>query len=80
MFEQIHLVAGRRGAEGEDNFHNKLERFSVHAGKNDKILVAHVQRICEAHYTVIQSTVFGKPRILFALLVDRDTVQKRNCT
>ena len=48
-FEQINFVAGRRGAVVEDNFYNKLEKPNVHAGKRDKILSAHVQRICEAH-------------------------------
>jgi len=56
-FEQIILVTGRchGGAVGEDDFYNKLERLSVQVGKKDKILVAHAQRICEAHYTVIRS-------------------------
>jgi len=39
----------------EDDFYNKLERLSVQARKKDKILAAHVQRICEAHDTVIRS-------------------------
>ena len=39
----------------EDDFYNRLERLSVQAGKNDKILAAHVQHICEAHATVIRS-------------------------
>jgi len=56
MFGQINFVAGRRGALVEENFYNKLERLSVQAGKKDKILAAHVQRICEAHDTVIQSS------------------------
>jgi hypothetical protein len=47
-------VAGRRGAVVEDDFDNKLERLNVQAGKKDKILVAHVQRIFEAHDTVIR--------------------------
>jgi len=47
-FEQINFVAGRRGAVVEDDFFNKFERLNVQAGKRDKILVAHVQRICEA--------------------------------
>ena len=55
MFEQINFVAGRRGAVVEDNFYNKLERPSVQAGRRDKILAAHVQRICEAHDTVIRT-------------------------
>ena len=45
MFEQINLVAGRRGAVVEDDFYNKLERLSVQAGKQDRILAAHVQCI-----------------------------------
>jgi len=52
MFEQINFVAGSRGAVVEDDFYNKLEKFNVQAGKRDKILLAHVQRICEAHDTV----------------------------
>ena len=39
----------------KDDFYNKLERLSVQAGKKDKILAAHVQRICEAHDTIIGS-------------------------
>ena len=54
-FEQINLVAGRRGAVAEDDFYTKLERLSVQAGKKDKILAAHVQCICEAHDTVMRS-------------------------
>ena len=48
-------MAGRRVAVVKDDFYKKLERFkfSVQAGKNDRIL-AHVQRICEAHVTVIR--------------------------
>jgi len=53
--EQIIFVAGRRGAVVEDGFYNKLEKLNVQAGKRDKILAAHVQRICEAHDTVIRS-------------------------
>ena len=49
-FEQIYFVAGRCGAVVEDDFYNKLEK--VQAGKRDKILLAHVQRICKAHDTV----------------------------
>ena len=48
-------MAGRCGAVVEDDFHNKVERLSVQAGKKDKILAAHVQRICEVHDTVMQS-------------------------
>jgi len=56
-FEQINFVAGRRGAVVEDDFYNnlKLEKLHVQAGKRDKILLAHVQRICEAHDTVMRS-------------------------
>jgi len=39
----------------EDDFYNKLERLNVQAGKMDKILAAHVQRIYEAHETVMRS-------------------------
>ena len=39
----------------EDDFYNKLEKLNVHAWKRDKILLAHVQRICEAHDTVMRS-------------------------
>jgi len=48
-FEQINFVAGRRGAVVEDDFYNKFEKLNVQAGKRDKILLTHVQRICEAH-------------------------------
>ena len=48
-------MAGRRGAVVEDNFYNKLERLNVQAGKKEKILASHVQRICEAHDTEIRS-------------------------
>ena len=54
-FEQINFVAGRRGAVVEDDFYNKLEKLNVQAGKRDKIMLAHVQRICEAHDTVMRS-------------------------
>jgi len=30
-------------------------KSSMYAGKKDKILLAHVQRICEAHDTVMRS-------------------------
>ena len=52
-FEMINFVAGRRGAVVEDDFYNKLEKHNVQAGKRDKILLAHVQRTCEAHDTVM---------------------------
>jgi len=54
-FEQINFVAGRRGAVVEDDFYNKLEKLNVQAGKRDKIMLAHVQRICKVHDTVMQS-------------------------
>ena len=54
-FEQINFVAGRRGAVVEDDFYNKLEKLNVQAGKRDNILLAHVQRICEVHDTVMRS-------------------------
>jgi len=54
-FEQINFVAGRRGAVVEDDFYNKLEKVNVQAGKRDKNLFAHVQRICETHDTVMRS-------------------------
>ena len=53
--KQINFVAGRRGPVVEDDFYNKFERLSVQVGKKDKILAAHVQRICEAHDTVMWS-------------------------
>jgi len=48
-------VEGFRAAVVEDDFYKKLERLGVQAGKRDKILVAHVQRTCEAHDTIIRS-------------------------
>jgi len=48
-FEQINFVAGR----SEDDFDDKFERLNVQAGKQDKILAAHVQRILAAHDAVI---------------------------
>ena len=45
LVEQINFVAGSCDAVVENDFYNKL----VQAGKKDKILLAHVQRICEAH-------------------------------
>jgi len=54
-FEQIDFVAGRNGAVVEDDFYNKLEKLNVQAGKGDKTLLAHVQRICEAHDTAMRS-------------------------
>jgi len=55
LFEQMNFVTGRRGAVVENDFYNKIKRLSVQEGKMDKILAAHVQRICEAHETVIPS-------------------------
>jgi len=54
-FEQINFVAGRRCAVVEDDFYNKLEKLNAQAGEKDKILLAHVQRICKAHDTVMRS-------------------------
>jgi len=51
MIEHMNFVAGRRGVLVEDDFYDKLNRLNVQAGKKDKILAAHVQRICEAHDT-----------------------------
>jgi len=48
-------VAGRRGAVVADDCYNKLEKLNVQAGEKDKILLAHVQCICEAHDTVMRS-------------------------
>ena len=53
MFEQINFVAGRHGAVVEDDLYNKLQRLNAQAGKRDKIMASHVQRICEAHATVM---------------------------
>jgi len=53
--EQINFVAGKRGVIVEDDFYNKLEKLNVQAGKKDKILLAYVQRICEAHDKVMRS-------------------------
>ena len=44
-FEQINFVAGTRGAVVEDDFYNKPKKLNVQAGKRDKILLVHVQRI-----------------------------------
>jgi len=48
-------VAGRRGALVKKDLYNKLEWLSVQAGKKDKIMAAHVQRICKAHDTAMRS-------------------------
>jgi len=57
-FEQINFVAGRCGAVVlfflKDDFYNKLEKLNVYAGEKDKILLAHVQRIWEAHDIVMR--------------------------
>jgi len=54
-FVQMNFVVGRCGAVVEDDFNKKLNRLSAQVGKRNKILVAHVQRICEVHDTVIWS-------------------------
>ena len=57
-------MAGRRGAVVEDDFYNRLEKLNLQAGKRDKILLAHVQRICQAHDTVMRSycqQIHGSP-------------------
>ena len=48
-------LISRLGAVVENAFYNKLEKLNVQAGEKGKILLAHVQRICEAHDTVMQS-------------------------
>jgi len=53
-FEQINFVAGRCDAVVEDDFYNKLEKLNVRAEKKE-ILLAHVQRICNALETVMRS-------------------------
>ena len=48
----------------EDDFYNKLERLNVKAGEKHKILAAHVQRICQAHDTLMRSyyqQIYGPP-------------------
>jgi len=63
-FEQINFVAGRHGVVVEDDFYNKPEKLNVQAGERDKILLAHVQHICEAHDTVMRSyyqQIHGSP-------------------
>ena len=47
-------MAGRRGTVLEDDFYDKLERLKIQSREKDKILVAHVQRICEAHESYYQ--------------------------
>jgi len=54
-FEEINFVAGRRCAVVEDDFYDKLDKLNVQAGEKDKILLAHVQRMCEAHDSVMRS-------------------------
>ena len=39
----------------EDDFYNKLGKLNVQAEKRDTILLVHLQRICEAHDTVMRS-------------------------
>ena len=39
----------------EDDFYDKLEKLNVQAGEKEKILLAHVQRICEAHDTIMRT-------------------------
>jgi len=53
--EQINFVAGRRGEVVEDDFYNKLKKLNVQAGKRDKNLLAHVQRISKVHDIVMRS-------------------------
>ena len=48
-------MASRRGAVVEEAFYDKIDKLNVQAGKMDKILAAHVQRICKAHETVMRS-------------------------
>ena len=48
-------MAGRCGTVVENNFYKKLEKLNVQTGKRNKILLAHVQCICEAHDTVMRS-------------------------
>ena len=48
-------MAGRRGEVVEDDFYNKLKKLNVQAGKRDKNLLAHVQRICKVHDIVMRS-------------------------
>ena len=54
-FQQINFVAGRCGVVVEDGFYNKRKKLNVRAGKKDKILLEHVQRICEEHGTEMRS-------------------------
>ena len=53
------LWQGISGAVVDDDFYNKLEKLKVQARKKNKtlmmILLALVQRICEAHDTVTRS-------------------------
>jgi len=58
-FKQINFVEGSRGAVVEDDFYNKLEKLNVQAGDKDRILFAHVHRICEAHDTIMQKKHTG---------------------
>jgi len=54
-FEHSDFITGWFGTVVEFFFYNKLKRLNVQAGKKYKILPAHVQRICEAHDTVMRS-------------------------
>jgi len=57
-FKQINFVAESHGAVVEDDFYNKFERLNVQAGRKDKILAAHVQRICEAHDILLSANTW----------------------
>jgi len=39
----------------DHSVYNKLEKLNMQAGKKYKIVLAHVQRICEAHDTIFRS-------------------------
>jgi len=43
-------------------WYNKLEKLNVRAGKKDKILLVHVQRLREAHETVMRSYFHKKEK------------------
>jgi len=47
------IVASRRGAVVEEAFYDKIDKLNVQAGKMDKILLAHVPRICAWHNNAI---------------------------
>ena len=65
-FGQINFLAERRGAVVEYDFYHKFEKLNVQAGKREKILLAHVQRICEAHDTVMRSYYQQIQSLIFA--------------